>query len=109
MTQKQAITPQEIIFNIVLGLLFALGIFDVLYSFTGAYAHLGLLYTAAHVFLNIILFLALSFIGSKEKWALWLFLGVIFAHIGLDVYVQAFDYLKLLLIVPFIYFWVKLK
>lgn len=105
----QAAKPQEIIFNIILGILFALGIFDVLYSFTGAYAHLGLLYTAAHVFLNIILFLALSFIGSKEKWALWLFLGVILAHVALDFYVGAFDYLKLLLLLPFIYFLVKLK
>ena len=109
MATAQGSKAHHIIFNIVLGVLFALGIFDVMYSFTGVYAPLGLLYSAAHVFLNILLFLALSFIASKEKWALWLFLGVILAHVGLDIYVQAFDYLKLLLLVPFIYFWVKLK
>lgn len=62
---------------ILLGSLFALGLFDLVYSFTGAYAIFGILYPAAHALLNIILFLALSFIWSKKNgrhgcfWGSW--------------------------------------
>jgi len=59
--------------------------------------------------LNIILFLALSFIWSKEKWAAWLFLGIVVAHMGLDVAVGAFVLYKLMLFLPAIYFLIKLK
>jgi len=94
---------------ILLGCLFALGLFDLVYSFTGAYAIFGILYPSAHALLNIILFLALSFIWSKEKWAAWLFLGIVVAHMGLDVAVGAFALYKLMLFLPAIYFLIKLK
>jgi len=94
---------------ILLGSLFALGLVDLVYSFTGSYAIHGILYPAAHALLNIILFLALSFIWSKEKWAAWLFLGIVVAHMGLDLAVGAFQFFKLFLFLPAIYFLIKLK
>jgi len=100
---------KAIFFMILLGSLFALGLFDMVYSFTGAYAKFGILYPAAHALLNIILFLALSFIWSKENWAAWLFLGIVLAHMGLDLAVGAFEFFKLVLFIPAIYFLVKLK
>lgn len=104
MAENKTGINKENIFKILIGLSFGLGIFDVLYSFTGVYATFGLLYPAAHVFLTIILFLSLSFIWSKEKWALYLFGLVILAHFGLDLFVGAFQLLKLLMILPLVFF-----
>jgi len=50
---------KEYFFMVLIGCLFALGLFDLVYSFTGAYAIFGILYPSAHALLNIILFLAL--------------------------------------------------
>lgn len=99
----------ENIFKITIGILFAIGLFDVVYSFTGSYARYGLLYPAAHVLLNIVLFLALSFIWSKERWAAWLFLSIVITHLALDLYVDAFSYLKLILLLPAVYFLIITK
>ena len=109
MTHKSKSANKEYFFMILLGCLFALGLFDLVYSFTGAYAIFGILYPSAHALLNIILFLALSFIWSKEKWAAWLFLGIVLAHMGLDFAVGAFEFFKLMLFLPAIYFLIKLK
>jgi hypothetical protein len=109
MTTPPKTANKEYFFMILLGCLLALGLFDLVYSFTGAYATFGIMYPAAHALLNIILFLALSFIWSKEKWAAWLFLGIVVAHMGLDLAVGAFAFFKLLLFVPAIYFLIKLK
>jgi hypothetical protein len=97
---------QAVVFNTFIAVLSVLGLFDIIYTFTGASAQLGLLYPAAHVLLNIIGFVAISFIWSREKWANWLFLGVILAHLSLDLLVGGFQPLKLLLLVPAIYFFV---
>jgi hypothetical protein len=99
---------RDTIFKTLLGVLFALGTFDILYSFTGAYAPYGLLYPASHVLLTIILFLSLSFIWYREQWALFLYAGVILAYLGVDFFVGAFHPAKLLLLVPlpaFLYLW----
>lgn len=95
--------------GIVISLLMGLGIFDLMYTFTGVYAPYGLLYPAAHGFLNILLFLALSFIWGRERWAAWLYIGIVLAHVGLDVFAGREDYLKLLLLVPGIYFLLMLR
>jgi hypothetical protein len=108
MVDKKPTQLKENLFKILIGLIFALGIYDILYSFTGAYAPFGLLYPAAHVFLTVILFLALSFIWSRERWALYLFAGIVLCHLGLDLYVGAFQVVKLLLFLPligFIWLW----
>jgi hypothetical protein len=100
MVEQKPTQLKENLFKILIGLLFGAGIYDILYSFTGAYAPYGLLYPAAHVFLTIILFMALSFIWSRERWALYLFAGIVFCHLGLDLYVGAFHVVKLLLFLP---------
>ena len=109
MSQKPSQAISETIFQILIGTLFAIGLFDVVYSFTGSYARYGILYPAAHVLLNIVLFLALSFIWSKERWSAWLFLSMVILHIGLDIYTGAFSYLKLILLLPSVYFLLKIK
>lgn len=98
----------QIVFKTLIGVLFALGIFDILYSFTGAYALFGLLYPAAHVLLTIIMFLSLSFIWYRERWALFLLASVILAGLLLDLSVGNFQLLRLLLFLPlsvFIFLW----
>jgi hypothetical protein len=65
------------IVGILIGVLFVLGLFDILYTFAGFHAQYGLLYPAAHMLLNVLLFVSISFIWSKEKWALFLFLGIL--------------------------------
>ena len=97
---------QELVFTIFIALLSVLGLFDIIYTFTGVSAQLGILYPSAHVLLNIIGFVAISFIWSREKWANWLFLGVVVAHLGLDLLVGGFQPWKLLLLVPSIFFFV---
>jgi len=109
MIHQPKIANKEYFFMVLIGCLFALGLFDLVYSFTGAYAIFGILYPSAHALLNIILFLALSFIWSKEKWAAWLFLGIVVAHMGLDLAVGAFEFFKLILFLPAIYFLIRLK
>jgi hypothetical protein len=97
---------QELVFNVFIALLSVLGLFDIIYTFTGVSAQLGVLYPSAHVLLNILGFVAISFIWSREKWANWLFLGVILAHLGLDLIVGGFQPIKLLLLIPAIFFFV---
>ena len=109
MNQQHNTIVSENIFKIIIGILFAIGLFDVIYSFTGSYARHGILYPAAHVLLNILLFLALSFIWSKERWAAWLFFSIVITHLALDLYVDAFSYLKLILLLPAIYFLFRIK
>lgn len=95
---------QELIFNIFVGVLSVLGLFDIIYTFTGATAQLGVLYPSAHVLFNIVGFVAISFIWSREKWANWLFLGAVTAHLALDMIVGGFEPLKLLLLIPAVFF-----
>ena len=105
---KNEFAVKDAIFKILIGIIFALGIFDILYSFTGAYALFGLLYPAAHVLLTIILFLSLSFIWYKERWALFVFTGVVILQLALDFWVGNFHVAKLLLFLPlgaFMYLW----
>jgi hypothetical protein len=97
---------QEHLFNFFIAVLSVLGLFDIIYTFTGATAQLGILYPSGHVLLNIIGFVAISFIWSREKWANWLFLGVVLAHLCLDLIVGGFVPLKLLLMIPAVYFFI---
>ena len=98
---------QQVLFNIFIAVLSVLGLFDIIYTFTGITAQLGILYPSAHVLLNIVGFVAISFIWSREKRANWLFLGVVVAHLLLDLLVGGFQPLKLFLLVPAIYFFIN--
>ena len=97
---------QQLLFNFFIAVLSVLGLFDIIYTFTGASAQLGILYPSAHVLLNIVGFVAISFIWSRDKWANWLFLGVVLAHLLLDLVVGGFQWLKLLLLIPALYFFI---
>ena len=102
-------SKQLLLFNIFIAVISVLGLFDIIYSFTGASAQLGILYPSAHVLLNIVGFVAISFIWSREKWANWLFLGVIIAQLSLDILVGGFAPLKLLLFIPSVYFFIVMR
>jgi hypothetical protein len=95
---------RPIVGTIFCSLLLALGLFNIVYTFTGIYAPYGLLYSAAHTLLTIIMFAAISGIWSMEKWGVYLFLGVVALKFGLDIYTGAFHYVELLLVLPAIYF-----
>lgn len=85
------------------------GLVDLIYTFTGVYAKFGLLYPAAHGFLNILLFMALSFIWSKENWAVWLFLAIVCVQVMLDLFVSRPLGLQTVLVIPALYFMIRLK
>jgi hypothetical protein len=89
----------------LIGILFVLGLFDILYTFAGFHAQYGLLYPAAHVLLNVLLFVAISFIWSKERWATYLFIAILACHFALDMYVGAFQLWKLVLLLPCLFFY----
>ena len=93
------------IIGILIGVLFVLGLFDILYTFAGFHAQYGILYPAAHVLLNVLLFVSISFIWSKEKWAVYLFLSILACHYGLDLYVGAFQFWKFALLIPGLLFY----
>lgn len=81
-------------------LLFAAGIFQIIYSFTGATAEYGRFYPAAQVLLIIVIFAALSGILSMEKWGAWLFLAAVGMRLLLEFWVGAVHPASLLLLVP---------
>lgn len=90
--------------TIMVSILFAGGLINILYAFTGAFASYGMFYPAGLVFLTILLMAALSGIWAMEKWGLWLFPFVLVGRLGLDIATGAFHYTELLLILPLIVF-----
>ena len=95
---------QSIIHQSLIALVMVYGLFDLVYTFTGVYAQFGLLYPAAHGLLNIIMFLALSFIWTKDKWGTWIFLGVIGSQMLLDLFTHRPLAYQFILLLPAIYF-----
>lgn len=77
-----------------------LGVFNLIYSFTGVYAPYGVLYTAFHAILTVVMFAGISGIWSMERWGVWVFWVVLALKFTLDIYSGAFSYLVLLLFVP---------
>lgn len=80
--------------------LFALGLTQVIYSFTGAFAPYGIYYPAANLLLIVMMFAALAGLWSMEKWGLWLFLVFVVLKLALDIWTGAFHFAELLLLVP---------
>ncbi|MGL6267245.1 MAG: hypothetical protein ACRC2O_04945 [Chitinophagaceae bacterium] len=93
----------------IIATLFALGLFNVIYAFTGATAPFGIYYPAANVFLTILMFAALAGLWSMEKWGLWLFLVFVGLKLILDIWTHAFHYAELLLLIPVVLFLLKKK
>lgn len=77
-----------------------LGLFAIVYSFTGAYAPYGLFYPAANMLAIVGMFASFAGIGSMEKWGVWLFLVMLALKLGLDAYTGAFSIWELALLIP---------
>jgi hypothetical protein len=92
-----------------ISILFALGLFNVIYAFTGAYAPFGIYYPAVNVFLIILMFAALAGLWSMEKWGLWLFLVFVVLKLMLDIWTNAFEFAELLLLIPAALFLLRRK
>lgn len=87
-----------------------LGVFNVIYSFTGIYAPYGLLYTAIHTLLTVVMFAGIAGVWSMEKWGVFVFLIVIALKYALDIYSGAFSWWTLLLLVPaFVFLYYRKK
>ena len=77
-----------------------LGIFNVIYSFTGIYAPFGLLYTAFLTILTVVMFAGISGIWNMERWGWYVFIVTIFLKFSLDIFSDAWSWWNLLLLVP---------
>lgn len=89
-----------------------LGVVNVIYSFTGAYAPFGLLYTAFHTILTVVMFAGISGIWSMERWGVTVFLIVMALKLALDSFSDALSYFTLLLLIPcfiFLYNYKRMK
>jgi hypothetical protein len=59
--------------TITIYLLASAGLFNIIYSFTGAYAPYGLFYPAVNVLVTVGLFASFAGLSNMEKWGLYLF------------------------------------
>jgi hypothetical protein len=97
------------IITAVCSILLAAGIFNIVYTFTGVYAPYGLLYSAAHTLITIVIFAAVAGIWSMEKWGVYLFLACLAVKLGLDFYTGAFKIWEIVFIIPAVVFLMHLK
>lgn len=86
--------------TITIYLLAAAGLFNIIYSFTGAYASYGLFYPAVNMLVTVGLFASFAGLANMEKWGLYLFFVMLAIKFGIDLYTGAFSYWHLLLLVP---------
>ncbi len=100
MEEKEVKTTRPTLVTVTVYLLFAAGLFQIIYSFTGATATFGRFYPAIQVLLVILSFVALTGILSMEKWGVWLFLATLAARVLIDFRVGAVHPASLLLLVP---------
>lgn len=100
MPAKPAPVNRPVPVTALCSILFAAGLFNIAYSFTGIYAPYGIWYSAVNALLTVIIFAALSGVWSMEKWGLWLFSGAIAAKIGIDVFAGALSLADGLLLLP---------
>lgn len=96
--QEKVPTPRAV--SITIYLMAFLGIFAIVYSFTGAYAPYGLFYPAANMLAIVGMFASFAGISSMEKWGLWLFLVMLGLKLGIDAYTGAFVIWELALLIP---------
>ena len=86
--------------GIATALLFAAGLFEIVYTFTGAYASRGIYYPAANTLTVILLFVALSLAWERERWGVYLFLLGVALKSALDLWTGAFGWWDWLLLIP---------
>jgi hypothetical protein len=100
---------RPVIITALCSALLAAGIFNIIYTFTGVYAPYGLLYSAGHTLITIVIFASVSGVWSMEKWGVYLFLACLAVKFGLDIYTGAFKFWEIILVVPSIVFLAHLK
>jgi hypothetical protein len=84
----------------ICSLLFAAGLLNIMYTFTGAYAPYGNFYPAAMALLTVVVFAGLSGIWSMEKWGVWVFSIALACILVVNLLAGAFQWYLLLLLVP---------
>lgn len=112
MSDKKNIIIRPLPVSIASVVMLVLGVFNVIYSFTGVYAPFGVLYTAFHTILTVVMFAGISGIWTMERWGVRVFLVVMALKFALDIYSGAFSYFIFLLLIPgfiFLYFYKKMK
>lgn len=90
--------------TILCGLLFAYGIFEIIYTFSGAYGHLHVAYSAINAFIVVLSFVALSGVWAFEKWGPIAFALVIALKAGSDLLFGNFQLWQLVSVLPAIIF-----
>lgn len=100
---------RPVIITALCSALLAAGIFNIVYTFTGIYAPYGLLYSAGHTLITVVVFASVSGIWSMEKWGVYLFLACLALKFALDAYTGAFKLWEIILLVPAVVFLAHLK
>lgn len=91
------------------GLMYVYGLFQIIYTFTGAYGHVHVAYSAANAFMIILSFVALSSVWSLEKWGALSFLGVLLLSYLSDFFFGNFRWWTLAGLVPAFLFFFLLR
>lgn len=103
-SQKVKEVSPPLVVLILCGLLFAYGIFEIIYTFSGAYGHLHVAYSAVNAFIVVLSFVALSGVWAFEKWGSIAFALVIAFKAGSDFLFDNFQIWQLLSVLPAIVF-----
>lgn len=104
MSEKTTPVPRPLMITIVCSLLFATGVFNIIYTFTGVYAPYGVYYSAINTFIIVIIFAALSGVWVMEKWGVNLFTLLVIVKAAVDLYSGAFSWWEYGLLIPVIVF-----
>jgi len=109
MSEKTPPVIRPVSITAICSILFAAGIFNIIYTFTGVYAPYGVYYSAVNTIIIVIMFAALSGVWVMEKWGVYLFTLLVIIKCCLDLYSGAFSWWELLLLVPVIVFLSQLR
>ncbi|MFZ9661316.1 MAG: hypothetical protein ACO29O_05495 [Chitinophagaceae bacterium] len=104
------VSPKRpVVITILISIIIIAGILNLIYSFTGVYASLGLLYPAAMALLTVGAVASISAIWVMEKWGVYVYTGLTVLKLALDFYVHALEWWSICFLVPVIVFWYWFK
>jgi hypothetical protein len=109
MSEKAAPVQRPAVVTICCSLLFAAGLFTIIYTFTGIFAPYGVYYSAVNTFILVIMFAALSGVWVMERWGAYLFGVLVLVKFGIDFYLGAFSWWELVLLIPVVVFFSFLR
>lgn len=93
------------ILKVICGVMYVYGLVQIIYTFTGAYGHVHVAYSAVNAFIIILSFVALSSVWSLEKWGALGFLGVLLLSYLSDFFFGNFRWWTLAgLVLAFLFF-----